>query len=600
MENRKINIDREPISSEEITKGMDFKGLMEQHAAVTVKPWYSKGWFLTSAKVTAVAAVAVTVTLLVFQDAIWGPEETTDPGQEQEVPVIADNGSPEAARPFIHAPMPEVDLPSRTYMVDATTGAELVYNTGSLISVPRNAFVDANGQVVAGMVEVRYTEYHDPVDFFLSGVSMEYDSAGEHYAFQSAGMLGIAAYQNGEPVYANPDNLIQVAIASGQEGDFYNVYYLDTTNSNWAFQGKDAVIEGAPDEFATERILATLNDLNDRYDSNASVVSEFLTPESSAMQDDITRIERDLYHVQEQIRDLKNHKPQKPARFDIDILESEFPELTGFKNVKFELGVEVENNDFSIDDYSVEWEDILLEENEKGVNYKLILTKGSKSKTFIVYPVEEGERTDAMITFEKKFSEYNDKLVKKSLKEEELIKELEAKKREFANAMSDVSDYHAELEQLEQDRLAQMEAAYEDWKQNYKAASKLKAKVTRAFTISKFGFWNCDSPEKMPSGRTVAMSFVDAQNNKVELLDVYHVDRTLNGVIHYWPVGLAEFSFNPETENLVWGVTPTGQLAVCREAVFGAISVANEQELVIEIADRKFKNAAEIKAFLNI
>lgn len=46
------------------------------------------------------------------------------------------------------------------------------------------------------MVKITYREFADPIDFFVSGIPMEYDSAGRKYNFESSGMCEINAYKD--------------------------------------------------------------------------------------------------------------------------------------------------------------------------------------------------------------------------------------------------------------------------------------------------------------------------------------------------------------------------------------------------------------------
>jgi len=79
----------------------------------------------------------------------------------------------------VNPPIPQAQKVFASYKVDAHKGGVYEYGNGSKITVPARAFVYEDGSEVTGEVELKYREFHDFVDFFLSGIPMEYDSAGQ-------------------------------------------------------------------------------------------------------------------------------------------------------------------------------------------------------------------------------------------------------------------------------------------------------------------------------------------------------------------------------------------------------------------------------------
>ncbi|HEY0041265.1 MAG TPA: hypothetical protein VGB71_11410, partial [Flavisolibacter sp.] len=96
---------------------------------------------------------------------------------------------------FISPPVSGTDIHLEEYSVDAGKGGTLFYKTGSIIFFPPNSFVDKDGKTVQGKVTVKYREFADPIDFYLAGIPMDYDSSGTKYTFESSGMCEILAYK---------------------------------------------------------------------------------------------------------------------------------------------------------------------------------------------------------------------------------------------------------------------------------------------------------------------------------------------------------------------------------------------------------------------
>jgi len=138
-------------------------------------------------------------------------------------------------------PFANVQIKNTTYQISNERDTVLTYKTGSKILIPKNAFVDKNGDSIKGDVKLTYREFTNPFDIYLGGIPMVYDSAGIEQVFETAGMLEINAYSQDQPVFPNPQNKIQVQMNSFQKGGEYNVYQLDTITGNWNNLGKDKV-----------------------------------------------------------------------------------------------------------------------------------------------------------------------------------------------------------------------------------------------------------------------------------------------------------------------------------------------------------------------
>lgn len=81
--NRKINIDRPNLSSQEIASRQDFSSLMKQLPKVTKPPFYKTGWFITT--LASVAGIAVITTNFVLND------KTSTPNQEIATAASTEN-----------------------------------------------------------------------------------------------------------------------------------------------------------------------------------------------------------------------------------------------------------------------------------------------------------------------------------------------------------------------------------------------------------------------------------------------------------------------------------------------------------------------------
>ena len=131
----------------------------------------------------------------------------------------------EKTEEFIQPPIPGAEMPYLTYRVSAKSGGVINYPTGSVIIIPANAFVNNNGQRVNDSVDVQYREFHNPLEIFLSGIPMNYDSAGKSYTFESSGLCEVLAYKDGVPVFVNPKSKPEINLVSDNNSQTHNLYY---------------------------------------------------------------------------------------------------------------------------------------------------------------------------------------------------------------------------------------------------------------------------------------------------------------------------------------------------------------------------------------
>lgn len=250
---------------------------------------------------------------------------------------------------FVNPPLPGADVPFSEYLLDPKRDTILNLMSGSEILIPREAFLDSKGLVVSTPVILRYREFRDFSDFFLSGIPMTYDSAGTRFHFESAGMFEIRAFSENQPLYANSNAQIKVAMASQAPHNQFNIYYLDTIKGSWLYVSKDT----------TQTINAV-----------QPVVSVKQRLESTVI-----------------VEPLKSDYSQYV--FEIDYDKKEFPELAAFNNVKFQ--VERTQEDFDPKWSNQMWEDVQLKETEEDMTFRITFSNRNESHSFKARAVLEGE-----------------------------------------------------------------------------------------------------------------------------------------------------------------------------------------------------------------
>jgi hypothetical protein len=144
--------------------------------------------------------------------------------------------------PLVKRPLKNADVIPDVFTTSSLTGGIAEYGSGTKITVPPTAFVDANGKTVTGNVELTYREFRDPADIIVSGIPMKYDSGGVVGDFKSAGMFEMYASQNNQEVFVAPGKNIELQFAVTDTAPEYNFYRLDESKG-WVYESSPGEVE---------------------------------------------------------------------------------------------------------------------------------------------------------------------------------------------------------------------------------------------------------------------------------------------------------------------------------------------------------------------
>ncbi|NNE28638.1 MAG: hypothetical protein HKN16_03330, partial [Saprospiraceae bacterium] len=197
MEKRyKINTSPASPPESSIRKHMDFDALLEKHKQSSAQ----KSTNVRRLYFGIATAAAVALLLLI---PLW---ERLNPGYDQ----MADDHF--ANQPFINPPLEGVQKDFVSKTVDSQSGGSIDLSDHLEVQIPKAAFVNQTGEAVQGPVEIKYREFQDFVDFFISGIPMHYDSLDQRYLLESAGMVEVFAEQNGARLQVAPGKSLSVRV----------------------------------------------------------------------------------------------------------------------------------------------------------------------------------------------------------------------------------------------------------------------------------------------------------------------------------------------------------------------------------------------------
>lgn len=525
MKNIKVRIDKEALPESEALKGKNFDAVLSKASKTNQSLLKGKAWYIG----IGLSAIIVLLSLYFFAD-----NKETHNNKEQA-------STSASIRPF-----PNIQLEYERFEINPTIQNVITTKNGSEIVIPANSIVDKKGNLMKEPLTIKYKEYRDMVDVFLSGITMQYDSGGATYHFESAGMFEIAAFKGDEELFLNQDSSIVVNYSSEHLGDKYNIYQFNKADNKWNYMYKDT------------SALALKPDLETELET---VESEIKTIEAS-------------------IPPAPVMETPKSISIKLDVLESEFPEIAIYDNIKFQI---TDSKDFNVSESEMEWDVVQVKKSATG-DYVLHFESGKTIKEYNCIPVfEKKDYGSAMKMFEEKYKKSLALLEEKKAAREEMFKKLNAEK-------------DAQAASLRAYNLKQM---------NISEAMATNEKIMRTFSIESFGIYNSDYPQDLPQGATILAQLKDKKETKPDTFLIFKklhlVEKEKNALYTYYSP--KNFSFNPKEENMIWTVTDDNKLAFISYENFKKMDIIGKGEsftLEMTVIKEEIKTEAQIRKYLEI
>lgn len=518
----KFNINRPPVSDDEIKQHQNFDNLLKQFKNESIaKAREDRSWWknkkITYSATIAGLAVICTVTLYSILNNTKPKKITKNEIKSTKKETKTENKT----TAFINAPNKALKPELKKYKINADKGGDIIHNK-SKITIPKNAFIDDKGITIKGEVEIEYREFHDAADIMLSGIPMLYDSANIKRNFESAGMFEINGVQNGVPLNVHPDKSLKISLASYNNETKFNQYYLDTVAKKWMYIGKDFISPVTkPEKNIT---ISVSNESNPKIEALQNSINVTIPKKIDSVEKLCNNKRKALPIVYEP---SKPNKATGRPNFVLDGNYDEFPELKSFKNLLFEVGEE--NKNYNKTFHEITWNEINVSEGPvKGKNYILTLKYRNKQEKLIVYPVLEGQDLIAAEKiYSSKLKDYQTQLEKRNEKESKLINEFKAKQTEYiAQKVKAEAELKAEKEKVAL-RLKQQQEV--NLSENFNGMNSTQ-KVNRIFQVKNFGIYNSDCPHTILENNLIKPIFT--LNGKPVLSQyVYLINYTTNNVV---------------------------------------------------------------------
>jgi len=262
---------------------------------------------------------------------------------------------------FIKPPILGKEIAFENFTIDAQQDEEINTENGTKITIYKNSLVDEDGNTVSGKVEINYRDYHDPLEVYLSGIPMNYDSAGVEYVFETAGMFELKASQDGKEISLKQDGKIDLDFISTSNEQDFNFYEFDEFTGKWIVESKAI----------TTKTLVNSN-------SGKTALTKPVA------------------------QNKKNYA------FDMELDKSKYPELSQYEGTMFEVK---EGEAFNSMYYHVQWDNAEVKKLSTN-NYQLALFKEDTTILVKVKPVV------ATNQYKKAMNKYNNQLAENKKRQE--------------------------------------------------------------------------------------------------------------------------------------------------------------------------------------
>lgn len=414
----------------------------------------------------------------------------------------------------VSPPFSELAIGCSGDVVQNKKGGEILYESGSKLIIPPNAFVDKEGNPIEGEVKVGYREFHSSAEIMVSGIPMNFKNKdGSYDDFESAGMFEITAQHNGEEVNLAEGKNITCQTVTHKTEENFNFYNFNDETKQWEeIDGQNKTVQ---DEDELEEAPADL----------PKIVSA--TGKSVEPSEDV----QDLSVVQTVA------KPNKPRRANPKLPVFEIGSPANEKSASNEQKIKSVGSSSQ----SKLWQfapgyDISKEAMEMVLTTtnwnKYGLEMVDEEKT--VYRLDLGQRTDRPIY---------------------ITPVLFGK--DYTSAMADYS------QQLEAFNQATQSIALK------KRVEEKNNLFFRTAQVSNMGIYNWDRIKKKKNAVLLQASFELENGDKLpEGSRVFMITGRNKDVITFYPAMYANFAYQPNKRNALISILPSDEIAVFTHDAF--------------------------------
>ncbi|MEL7122462.1 MAG: hypothetical protein AAFO07_23655 [Bacteroidota bacterium] len=566
--NYNFHIDPDPLNRGDIEKHMDFDALIHKMEQQTAPESTQSGARIINLPRLATMAAAASIVLFLGLYFIFSQDDFD--AQKYEQNAVAHF----AAQKYVNPPLTDLKIPSNTTNINTLSSDTLQFESGSKIIIPPSAFSGNSSNV-----NLEFKEMHDFVDFFLSGIPMHYDSAGQRYQLESAGMIEITA-SNDQTLAMSPGKELEIELystltlpASNLQLPKFNVYKLNEQERKWEYRGKDNIEVVFTKNVNVNPAIAQLMD---EYTEQLSIISG-------------------NYNQQIEALNRQYPLPQKPQQpigrnEEYNTLDIVLQDI----EANFGPGAKEQLNQINSQLEGIIWEitpntSSDAEEKLRSVAEELTINLVDKN-TFELMPTVDGEQYSIFVRPVLSETAYEAATTKY---EEELKVYNEAISNRTQLLADNSAAIISEQQTAKDDQLQELFGAIDRLVQQGRLTKDelITFKIINRFTIDELGIWNCDRPIP-PSTEANPVKLVNQKGKPIKATTTFLANRKTNTI---YQIYADEFTPLPKLnaeDYKLWIVTEDDELAMANFKDF------DENRLVFEPVDRSIESVDALRSVL--
>lgn len=443
------------------------------------------------------------------------------------------------------------EIPCRKFLmvfnekeIDASVGADLKMENAT-IHLPPDIFVDKNGNLVNGKVEIHYREFRNSAQMAFSQIPMNYNENGEQYNFNSLGMFEIRAFQNEEELFVAKGKKFTVDYSCTQSLDTTYFFALNDKTNQWS---KINEIDFKEEQRVTDSLLAQKNQ-NRIKNKNAQLFAR--------------------------VNDVSTGK----------LINAKFEVLNSFSESLVPLDLISDSNyvayEWSNSSFSAEVKlKITAEHFEPLTINKVYLERGKISIIDAVMKPEVFEKEKSKQSFFKRLFSKSSKVV---LQEKYYSK---AAVRDTVSQAADINPKNWNGSDLNTN--------------NPNSLMNINLNLVRGLACNSFGVYNCDQIYKLDKKINIQSKFVDESGELIQntfLLSL--IDLKFNGA---FPFQTTNFSCSANGKNVLLLFTNDKKMYAITSDDFSAMKIKKDGEYTFKMKDitELVKNTKDLELFLNL
>jgi|GEM_PF-4168327 len=537
--NRKVVTGRTHPSSEEVNSLQNFGEIIGGVSKIRRE---------RRIKISLATAAAAIATLII---GLWPSIDTND----QTTAELSTDSKTEILAVDSHSDLETLyPIQVENYDINPEVDNLIVTSNGTLIDVPAGSFSGSEN------VTLEFKDLSDPMTVFVSQISMDFDSLGVKYHFQSGGMFELTALSDNQVLLMNDGSEIQVSYPTLTSDQGMNQYRYDIETKSWTYDMPmpldqlKGVCETHKVDFTKQQSKRKapnrLTDFQGEVDAILATVPD-----------------------EPQLASSKHYK----FHFDFDPLD--FPELAGFEDIMFQA----KDSRFKRSFYENSWDAVELKKGKIG--YSIVLKNGIEEENFNVVPVLQ--------------------------------------KDEYESALDDYENAKVEAE-AKIDQFGEVQAAHKAWiddvrsrESEYEFVSRDKAKVVtsrlitdidemtmyRTFNLPSLGVVNCDIPFQFPKGTGIQADFVGKHDDGMRrFAQVQLIEMDSPSYAAYHMAEYLDFRYRKGKKNLILAADHEGRIAVGTTDMFNGLKVPKGETHQFELKwmEGSFESLDELKAELHL